>query len=392
MDGQSVSFFKGKGPFAIILASYTVGRLLLVVKGPKTMTKRNDIHAPAAIDPALYTYERTVDLKGPSISAEMRKFNPAAAKAIEDAWSAEYDALIERCKGGGHTGNFLNKGTCDHCGAYFIYGAEFRHENGEHIVVGHVCADKTLGECDRRTLDRKRVAAARKTTAARVRNETWAAAYVIEHNFTDAFSEARRNTDSWGGGVLADMYERLGRYGRPLSEKQLALVAKIVTEMDTPAQTDCDFCGEEGHTAKDCTNRHPVPVTDARIEINAIIRTVRYEEGQYGTQVKALYETVDGFRLWGTVPASLFDALRERSEDTVDDYEKAFRGVEVNFFAKVTRSDKDATFGFINRPTKASIVDAGTIVFNPCFPEPTVAGDKSDAELTATLIAARKAL
>ena len=355
------------------------------------MTKRNDKHAPATIDPALYTYERTVDLKGPEISTEMRKFNPGAAKAIEDAWQAEYDALIERCKGGGHTGNFLVKGTCDHCGSYFIYGAEFRHENGEHIVVGHVCADKTLGECDRRTLDRKRAAAARKTTAERVKRETWAAAYIIEHNLTDAFSAARRNTDSWGGGVLADMYERLGQYGRPLSEKQSALVAKIVTEMDTPAQTDCDFCGQEGHVAKDCTNRHAVPVTDARIEINAIIRTCRTEEGQYGTSWKALYETVDGFRLWGTIPNALFDALRENTEGSVD-YEKDFRGVAVNFFAKVTRSDRDDTFGFINRPTKASIVDPTTIVFNPRFAAPSEASDKSDAEFTAKLDAARKAL
>jgi len=354
------------------------------------MTKRNDIHAPATIDPALYTYECTVDLKGPDISVEMRKYNPAAAKAIEDAYLAEYNALVERCKAGGHVGNFLNKNTCDHCGAYFIYGAEFRHENGEHIVVGHVCADKTLGVCDRRTLDRKRAVRARKTTAERIKRETWAAAYVIEHNLTDAFSETRRNTESWGGGVLADMYERLGQYGRPLSEKQLALVDRIVTEMDTPAKTDCDFCGQEGHVAKDCTNRHPVPVTDARIEINAIIRTCRYEEGQYGTQVKALYETVDGFRLWGTVPSALFDALRARHENSIDDYEKAFRGVAVNFTAKVTRSDKDDTFGFINRPTKASIIDADTIVFNPRFPEPAVAGDKSDAELRDALVAARK--
>lgn len=37
------------------------------------------------------------------------------------------------------------KGTCDHCGAAFNYGAVYKHcETDEWAVVGHICATTSL--------------------------------------------------------------------------------------------------------------------------------------------------------------------------------------------------------------------------------------------------------
>lgn len=57
--------------------------------------------------------------------------------------------------------------------------------------------------------------------------------------------------------------------------------------------------------------------------------------------MKALIKTVEGWKVWGTLPAA------------IDDVE---RGTKVQFDAKVTPSDDDPKFGFFKRPTKAALV------------------------------------
>ena len=87
-----------------------------------------------------------------------------------------------------------------------------------------------------------------------------------------------------------------------------------------------------------------VPETDKRMTIRGKILEVREEITQFGPQTKMLVEvTTDAgtFRLWGSCPANIqLDAKR-------DDL--------VQFDAKITRSEKDPSFGFYSRPTKAQL-------------------------------------
>lgn len=84
---------------------------------------------------------------------------------------------------------------------------------------------------------------------------------------------------------------------------------------------------------EDCpndTNRH---------QITATVISIKEVDDYYGLQVKLLAETTGGYRLYGTCPRPLYDAEP---------------GDAIQFDCKI--KFKSADYGFINRPTKASIV------------------------------------
>lgn len=365
------------------------------VKGKETMANRNDIHAPSTFDPAKYSYEGTVILAPPRIDAELAEIAPDVIEAIIKEYIEEREALVERCKAGGYTGNFLNKGTCDHCGAYFIYGAEFKHAEGNTIVVGHICADEAFGCDDRRAYDMKRAKGRTKASRERIKKLAIRERFIEESDLKAVFTEANIGHDSRAGSILADLNAKLYEWGS-LTPKQADFARKLANDIANPKPIACDFCGDADHVAKECPNRGSVPLTDERITIHARIITARYEETQYGSSLKGLFETATGFKLWGTIPAAIHDAFfyeenehgrTEHNDKTLND----LRGQYVSFVARVKRSDKDRTFGFINRPSKAGLAESfeNTPVFPGGTPEP---GDKTDDELRDALVAARKAL
>lgn len=380
MDGQPFSFFKGKDPFAIIPCIVYGQASIMGVKGKETMAKRKDIHAPSTFDPAAYTYQGTVLLYWASCSTELSR-----------EFQADLDALTERVTAGGFVGNFSNKGTCDHCGAHFHYGAEYKHKDGDVIVVGHICADEAFGCDDRRAYDLGKTKRRAKALRERIRAHAEAEAFIKEHDLAAVFAEAHLTHDSKGGDILADLHRKLIQWGS-LTDKQAAFARKLADEIANPKAIVCDFCGEAEHAAKECTNRASVPLTDERIVVTARIITARYEETQYGSSLKGLFETPTGFKLWGTIPAAIYDAVftgehAALSPTGLDE----LRGKYVTFTAKVSRSDRDASFGFINRPTKAGLAEPfeNTPVFPGGTPE---SSEKTDDELRDVLVAARKAL
>ncbi len=88
----------------------------------------------------------------------------------------------------------------------------------------------------------------------------------------------------------------------------------------------------------------PVPVTDERIEITGIVISAKWRSSDWGSSLKLTIQTEDGYRVWGSAPASLLADVDTAVGDVV------------TFTAKVTVSDDDKTFGFYKRPTKAAYV------------------------------------
>jgi hypothetical protein len=88
----------------------------------------------------------------------------------------------------------------------------------------------------------------------------------------------------------------------------------------------------------------PVPVTDNRIEITGAVISAKWKQTDFGSSLKLTINTTEGYRVWGSAPASLL-----RDGDTQP-------GDVVTFFATVVVSDDDKTFGFYKRPTKAAYV------------------------------------
>lgn len=86
------------------------------------------------------------------------------------------------------------------------------------------------------------------------------------------------------------------------------------------------------------------PVPEGRVTVIGTIRTLKWQENDFGGALKMLVESDFGWRVWGTCPAGL--SYAEGGDVEVGD--------RVSFIATLTR--KEADFGFYSRPTKAYIV------------------------------------
>lgn len=85
------------------------------------------------------------------------------------------------------------------------------------------------------------------------------------------------------------------------------------------------------------------------------------------TAYKILVASPDGWRVWGTAPASIVAAVRHAPGPTT----AALRGRTVTLTATVKPSDRDPLFGYFNRP-------AGELVDAPAPVEPVAAGPLCD--------------
>jgi hypothetical protein len=94
--------------------------------------------------------------------------------------------------------------------------------------------------------------------------------------------------------------------------------------------------------------RADLPAFQGRATVLGTVISTKVVESDFGTTVKMLVEHADGWKVWGSVPNSLF---------LIGDTQRALvRGDVVRFDAKIQKSDQDPKFGFFSRPTKATLV------------------------------------
>lgn len=89
----------------------------------------------------------------------------------------------------------------------------------------------------------------------------------------------------------------------------------------------------------------PVPVTDERLRFEGTVVKVAKQEGfTYNSPTRTVITVLDdrGFKVWGTAPSAIDHKIEV--------------GTKVAFDAKVEVSDRDETFGFFKRPTKAEVL------------------------------------
>jgi len=236
-------------------------------------------------------------------------------------------------------GRWYEKGTCDHCGAVFAYGAVYLHRPTDTaICVGHTCSDHAFGHDSRREFDvaqlRKKVAQAREYAKKKA---------AAEKAIKDNGIEAEIETDHY---IVKDIRARLFQYGK-ISEKQVALVKKVAAKKK-----------------EEKANCSPV-VEGKRLKIQGTILSISEVENEYSpcrygpvpTIIKMLVRTDYGAKVWGTCPESIQAAGRElnKTKQCGGGF-FALRGEKIEFTANVTKSKKDDTFGIFKRPTKAKLV------------------------------------
>lgn len=294
-------------------------------------TARHDIHAAAhaAFDPADYSFVGVVDLEpNPFFRADDSKGRRAIEAALAEGF---YFAEVHP------------HGQCDHCGQRLRYVAVMLHRPSDGLIqVGLTCLGNRFSKTAREI---KQMMAEAK--AARERHAKLDAflALCAEHQdlayATYAWNigaAAPEGADIWGVGILADIAGKAREYGA-VSEKQLAFVSKILTQLDER------FAEQERRNAEIAAAKtESGPAPEGRVAVEGTVTKLDTRENAYTGGVRMVMTvTLDnGARVWGTIPAAIVEQVEQ--------------GARVAFTATFERDSDDETFAFISRPTKASII------------------------------------
>ena len=325
---------------------------------------RSDVHRPVDLTPEDYEWVGAYDNQpdAGSYVGPGGDFEVAPGVTVQGTnWdNANYRYLHDLVESS-TTARYGDGLQCDHCGARIRYVAVYRHKpTGDHIAVGETCADGRLS-LDKETFQRLRKAAAldrqaqARKAAARERLAEVGDPVVVSLLDRETEQEALEGPAqaAYSHDIVSDIRFRLWRYGT-VSDRQVELVRKIYDRV----------AAEQEQEQEPEPPKVPVPVGTHQVE--GRILGMRYQDSQWGGQVKMLVEveTPDGnYKVWGTLPAALRDLYRidhgpllaNGSHDV--SHRPVGVGAKVRFTASCERSADDEAFGFFSRATKAELVE-----------------------------------
>lgn len=302
---------------------------------------RTDAHRPSVLEPADYEYVGFTDSGGRAWEGAV---NYGEQHGYSE-WAKDFDYDAERSRI-----NKIHPGGCDSCGANNLrYRGYYRHvPTGDVIVLGIDCMEKMEFESREVMVAKKRSAAYFEQQLRVKAVYEWAdlaPENAEAHEFL-SISHAQGSSHEF----LMDVRDKLYRFGR-LSERQVAAVLRI----KTPPVSLEEQLGIE-----------PAPVIEGRIGIEGTVLAQKAKETIYGVIEKMLVLDDRGFKIWVTAPESILSALsseqhalwNREAHESPEDYPTTdtLKTRRVKFMAKVTRSDRDETFGFGSRPSKGELV------------------------------------
>ena len=294
------------------------------------METRTDIHRPSSpdFDPEAYAcwgvYDNYPDWPNP----------------------AERQDRAEQLKFLRNLGYQLGAGgsdQCGHCGARIRYAALMVHAAAkEYIWVGEICLWGRFESLTKIEFQELRKAA-QLNRHAMARQER-IAQFFVDHPLLVWLSYAPVITNSKGyvNGFLCDLNHSLIKYGE-LSERQIATAERVIienTERDDK-QVELDKAAAEA-LVEMLANGTKIP--EGRVIIEGEVVHLKEQDGYMPntTVTKMLVKSSEGWKVWGTVPDSIWDVEK---------------GQRVRFTATVTPSrDNDPLFGIFKRPAKAEVL------------------------------------
>ena len=122
-----------------------------------------------------------------------------------------------------------------------------------------------------------------------------------------------------------------------ITPKTVALVASLARAYDNHLQ------GEARRKAREAERESEV-VSDCltgRVEVAGVVTSTDSRANDFGVRYVMTVKDDRGFRVWGTIPSAINPSVGDR----------------VAFTATVEKSDKDSTFGFYTRPSKARMLE-----------------------------------
>ena len=265
---------------------------------------RIDPHRPSAIEPLDYEY----------VGIENDKIDDV----VGGAWLlAEHRRIIRehQTRTGGTYSRHRHGGNCHVCGAHCVYSVLFHHaKTNTYIRVGFDCAAK-LDMGDPRDFRNYRTACkaalelkAGKTKAAVILADAGLArAWELYDAATDALQTIGAYVPPAEGSgrdygyktrdyaTLCDVIGKLVKYGG-ISEKQTALVARLVDRIDNRKRIEAERAAEKAATA---------PCPTGRQTVTGEVLKTDYHVTRYGETLKMTVKTDAGYLVWGSVPSSL---------------------------------------------------------------------------------------
>lgn len=289
-------------------------------------TARNDSHRVSQIHPEEYELVFSYALASQQDGWPVPSVNVNCKKDGCDHLPSGTCCIIGLHEAGVKFASHGTTGQCTVCGTRFVYGDVWKHlPTGEHIHIGHECADKYRLIADRREFE-KELGAARVRSA---REHEKALKQEARKEFLKAYEGLQEalETDHY---IVQDIKARFEQYGS-LSEKQVALVMKLHKEAQEP---------------KEAETLVPAPIQKGRQVIKGTVVSVKSYETAYGSSLKMTVKvrTPEGgtWLAWGTAPDSLLGTGN-------------LRGSEVEFSASL-KAGRDAHFALFSRPTKAQVI------------------------------------
>lgn len=297
-------------------------------------TKRTDIHRPGVIIPADYSLVLMYSLAHQDNGFPMP---PLGVNCVTEHMGYADDGSVirgthhgERCcverlrENGSKFVQTGGLGKCSVCGASFLHGSVWVHDaTGEHLFIGHQCADKyeLMADWSSRELRLDRLHRQTAREIAVEQNRVARAAFLSENpGLEEALATEHR--------IIADIAARF-RTQCHLSPKQVALVMKLHNEIVNPAPKT-----EEKHAA----------APTGRVTFTGEVVSAREHDTQFGTSLKITVKvtTADGatWLAWGTAPRNVLAEAAGKG---------GVRGCTVEITATL-KQGRDAHFALMSRP------------------------------------------
>ena len=305
------------------------------------MTKRTDIHRPSAIDPMQYEF----------VCAFTNDHDMGAV--LENAFQRELFRKHRERTGGRFSGHD-HGGSCHVCGAHAINLATFYHaDSNSYIQTGFDCAEKMdAGDPvlfrkikDERTAFLHARAGKMKAIGTLEAHGLLEQVDILFGDFLKPREDHAKfelpELPSWlekrawrDMEIAGDILRKLVQYG-DLSEKQWKFFEVLLTRILTVEEKAKEI------EAKQATELR-IPAPEGRNTVEGIVVSKKWSDTAFVPCYKMVVKDPRGFAVWLTVPNII--------EEDVE------VGDVVKFDAKLARSDRDESFAFGSRPTKASIV------------------------------------
>lgn len=310
------------------------------------MAKRTDIHRPSldGFDPQDYTlfgvYRLVTKVKVldgvvfvPGVPygrwEEQYHVEPSPFAIDTDALESNGWSTDVITNANGDERDSVHAHQCAHCGQHLMYGALLTNESEMSlIVVGEDCLENRFRNVTAAQFKQLREDAKAKAAATRSLDRKNTA---LKDN--PRLSEAYESDNTF----VQDVMRRFDRKGE-ISERQIAAVIKVLDRDAQRAEQRKQWATEAADAADAPTGK---------VTVTGEIISTKWQESGFHSVHKMIVKTEEGWKLWVTVPSSVYDP---------SDSSLPITGKRVTLTANVTPSDRDPKFAFGKRPTNAAVI------------------------------------